>query len=55
MRSPGLAVNGEHIAAISDLDSKTVFYLMQVFIQLTAEVGQTAMIVGFESDGVSGG
>ena len=55
MRSPGVAVNGENITAIADFDIEPAFYLMQVLIELAAEVGQTAVIVGFESDGVSGG
>lgn len=55
MRSLRVTVNGKHIAAIADFDIETAFYLMQVLIELAAKVGQTAVIVGFESDSVSGG
>ena len=54
VRPPGVAVNGEHIAAIADFDSETAFYLMQVLIKLTAKISQAAVVVGLESDSVSG-
>lgn len=51
----GVAVNSEDIAAIANFDIEAAFYLVQVLIKLATKVGQTAGIVGFESDGVSGG
>ena len=46
----GLAGDTESITAACDLDIETALYLPQVFIKLTAEIGETVIIGGLEDN-----
>jgi len=46
----GLTRDAEAIAAARDFDVETTFDLAQVFIELTAEVGEAVIVGGLEDD-----
>jgi hypothetical protein len=47
----GITVNGENITPVANFDIESLLYLAQVLVELTAQAGETAGIIGFEGDG----
>ena len=47
---PGLSRNSEAVAAARDLDVEAAFDLPQVFIKLTAQIGEAVVVGGLENN-----
>ena len=50
----GVTIEGEHIAAVADLDIQAVLDMAEVFVELSAEVRETTGVVGFQREGLNG-